>query len=87
MKTSNRSSDGGPQPGSVKKTNGASPLVSVFLCLWFLLVAVGFWGPYFHLDRFAPVGLGLYGVVVLIVAAMGTLRLLRRAEEGRRHVD
>ena len=51
-------------------------------CLWMLLVAIGFWGPYAGLSLSAPALTALYAVFLVIFVTDGALRLLRRQGES-----
>ena len=73
------------------KTRDAKPparpktaAASLALTFWFALVALAFWGPYLGLPLRPAVATALYAVFLLIFAASGALRLVRRLEEARR---
>jgi apolipoprotein N-acyltransferase len=53
----------------------------LLLGLWFLLIAVAFWGPYFGVGLPPNIGTALYALMLLAAIAALVLRFLRSGEE------
>ena len=59
-----------------------SLLRDALVCLWILLVAIGFWGPYAGLSLPASALTALYAAFLVLFVTDGALRLLGRQRES-----